>query len=345
MAVINMFSMFLSSKPELTSVIGKLIFWLYQSIGNFGWAIVVFTLILKTLVLPLDIWQRSVMRKNSNAMKKMKPQLEKLQKQYGSDKQAFSQKQMELYKKEGYSLIGSCIPMIVTMVIFFVVFAGFRKVVTYQNELTVWELAETYIDLSEKGASKEEIDNALIAKYEENMESFLWIENVFMPDSWADPVPTESVYKGTKIGNLNATLPDNIVGVDKGYEGLIEPIVAEYNKTKFFDMKHWNGYLVLPILMLIINILQLVLAPQVKPEDQPGMDEEKIQQQKVTSKMMQFTLPIIMVIFAVLYSSAFSIYMLISSLYTFIFTVCYTFITKRIDDKAEEERLRNTFKY
>ena len=352
----NLQSLFLSAEPELTNIFGKFIYVLYKGIGNFGWAIVVFTLILKTVMLPLDIWQRSVMRKNANAMKRMKPQLEKLQKQCGSDRQAYSQKQMELYKKEGYSMIGSCIPMIVTMVIFFVIFAGFRKVVTYQNEYTIWKLTETYNEMSVQKAAIEEsgdqaaleeytklMDETLIEQYKENMEGWLWVKNIFMPDSWADVVPSKAVYTGNKIGQLGAHIPENL-NVNGDYDTLTAPIAAELNKEKAFDIKNWNGYLILPILMLVLNIFQMLLTPQPKPEDQPGVSAEQAKQQQTTSKMMQFLMPVMMVVFSVLYSSAFSIYMLVSSLFTVTFSAIYTFVTKKIDSKKEDERLTYTFK-
>ena len=85
---------------EMTNLIGKFLLVLYNAIGDFGWTVVVFTLLLKTVVLPLDIWQKFSMRKQSKAMERIRPQLEKLQKQYANRPDILRQKQAELQKKE-----------------------------------------------------------------------------------------------------------------------------------------------------------------------------------------------------------------------------------------------------
>ena len=95
--------------------------------GNVGLGIILFTLILKLITLPLDIYSKASMRKNSLKMEKMRPQLEKLQKQYQNDQRMYNAKMMELYKKNGYSMFGACLPMIVTLVIFMVVLGAFSS--------------------------------------------------------------------------------------------------------------------------------------------------------------------------------------------------------------------------
>lgn len=113
--------------------IGQIIKWLIEGIGIIGVGIIVFTLILKTLVLPLDIYSRIQTKKQALVMDKMRPQMEKLQQQYANDKNMYSQKVMELQKKNGYSMFGACLPMIVSLVIFIVVFNAFSSYSQYAN--------------------------------------------------------------------------------------------------------------------------------------------------------------------------------------------------------------------
>ena len=109
-----------------------------------GVGIILFTLILKTVMLPLDAYSKIKTRKNNLKMEKMRPQLEKLQKQYANDQQTYNQKMMELYKKNGYSMLGPCLPMIVTLVIFFVVMSAFSSYSSYQSLRTYEQMAESY---------------------------------------------------------------------------------------------------------------------------------------------------------------------------------------------------------
>lgn len=113
--------------------IGQLIRILIEGIGIVGVGIIVFTLILKTIVLPLDIYSRIKGKKQALIMERMRPQMEKLQKQYANDKTMYNQKVMELQKKSGYSMFGACLPMIVSLVIFIVVFNAFSTYSQYAN--------------------------------------------------------------------------------------------------------------------------------------------------------------------------------------------------------------------
>ena len=124
--------------------IGKIIQWLIEGIGIIGVGIIVFTLILKTITLPLDIYSRIKMKKQSLIMKEMRPQMEKLQKQYANDKNMYSQKVMELQKQNGISVFGACLPMIVTLVIFMVVFGAFSTYSQYANLDTYNDLVNSY---------------------------------------------------------------------------------------------------------------------------------------------------------------------------------------------------------
>ena len=89
--------------------IGKIIQWLIEGVGIIGVGVIIFTLILKTVTLPLDVYSRIKMKKQSLVMKSMRPQMEKLQKQYANDKAMYSQKVMELQKQNGVSMFGACL--------------------------------------------------------------------------------------------------------------------------------------------------------------------------------------------------------------------------------------------
>lgn len=127
--------------------IGQLIRILIEGIGIVGIGIVVFTLILKTIVLPLDIYSRINSKKQALIMDRMRPQMEKLQKQYANDKTMYNQKVVELQKKSGYSMFGACLPMIVSLVIFIIVFNAFTTYSQYANLKTYNDMVGKYNDV------------------------------------------------------------------------------------------------------------------------------------------------------------------------------------------------------
>ena len=113
--------------------IGQLIRLLISGVGVVGVGIILFSLILKLVVLPFDVYQRIAMRKQNQKMKEQQERMEKLQKQYANDKEKYNQKLMEMYKENGISMFSSCLPMILSMVIFFVAIGAFNTYSQYSS--------------------------------------------------------------------------------------------------------------------------------------------------------------------------------------------------------------------
>lgn len=130
--------------------IGYAISWIFNLVSDFPGAIavgvIIFTLMLKTVVLPLDIYSRVKMKKQSLLMESMRPEMEKLQKQYANDKNMYSQKVMELQRANGYNPLGACLPTIVSLVIFMVVFSAFSQYSQYANLTAYNGMTKSYSD-------------------------------------------------------------------------------------------------------------------------------------------------------------------------------------------------------
>ena len=82
--------------------------------NNWGVAIILLTVIVKTLLFPLSAASFKSMAK----MRKLQPEMVRLKERYGDDKQQFSQAMMELYKKEGANPLGGCFPILLQMPVF-----------------------------------------------------------------------------------------------------------------------------------------------------------------------------------------------------------------------------------
>ena len=346
-------SQILASAPVLTNWIGKLIYKMYEWIGNFGWTVVVFTIFLKLLLSPLDIWQKRTMMKNNRAMKVINPELEKLKKTYANSPDVLQQKQMELYKKHGYKMTGGCLPALITIVIFFIVFSGFNAAVRYENERMVYDMTLTYQEAAQaEGVTEEQLDNLMISTYDEEKQGWLWIKNVFMSDTYTNPVPTLDKFVGRSLGQLGATLPSEtrLLNVkktrfDNGYDAVLRPAMESYNRTKFFDLKHWNGYFILPLISITLSVFSVKITKSNQPEMPTQTDENgNPKNGQGMMKAMNWLMPIMMGVFALFYSSAFCIYMVMNSLITVIFNLAYNAIAKKQEAKEEDERLAATFK-
>lgn len=88
---------------------------LQQIIGNYGWTLIVFTIIVKLLMTPLTIKQQ----KSSAKMAQFQPKLKELEKRYRNNKEKYQEEMMKLYEREGYSPMNGCMPMVIQMIILF----------------------------------------------------------------------------------------------------------------------------------------------------------------------------------------------------------------------------------
>lgn len=103
----------------------------YYVFKNYGIALLVFTLITKVLVFPLNIKQQ----KSMASMTMLKPKLDELEKKYGKNKQKLQEEQMALYSETGVNPAASCLPMLVMMVILFAMIPVIYGPLTYVSNL------------------------------------------------------------------------------------------------------------------------------------------------------------------------------------------------------------------
>ncbi|MBC8794034.1 MAG: membrane protein insertase YidC [Tagaea sp. CACIAM 22H2] len=91
---------------------------LYRFIGNFGVAIILFTVAIKILFFPLANKSYRSMAK----MKLLQPEMEKLKEKYGEDRQRMSQEMMQLYKRAGANPLSGCLPILIQIPVFFALY-------------------------------------------------------------------------------------------------------------------------------------------------------------------------------------------------------------------------------
>ncbi|MGQ7793983.1 membrane protein insertase YidC [Faunimonas sp. B44] len=92
--------------------------WLFRMLGNFGLAILAVTVIVKLIFLPLA--NRSY--KSMSVMKKLQPEMQKIQERYKDDRMAMQQAMMELYKKEKVNPVAGCWPILIQIPVFFALY-------------------------------------------------------------------------------------------------------------------------------------------------------------------------------------------------------------------------------
>ena len=141
----------------LAKPLGYLLTWIYSLVGSYGLALIILTVLVKVCLYP--VYAKSM--KSSMKMSQLQPKMQELQQKYGKDKEIYNQKVSELYKQEGASMYGGCLPMIVQMIIIMGLFTLLRNPMSFMNT-----------------------DTMLFAIHEK----FLWIQDLAQPDKWILPI-------------------------------------------------------------------------------------------------------------------------------------------------------------
>jgi YidC/Oxa1 family membrane protein insertase len=97
--------------------------YLTELTGIAGLAIIIFTIAIRTLMLPLGIQQA----RSQKAMARLQPQLRELQKRYAGDRTKQSQEQMRLYRESGVNPAAGCLPLVLQMPIWFALYAALQQ--------------------------------------------------------------------------------------------------------------------------------------------------------------------------------------------------------------------------
>lgn len=96
---------------------------------SFGFAIILFTVLIKVVTYPLNKKQME----STRATQELQPKLKELQKKYANDKEKLSQAQMQLYKEAGVNPLGGCLPMLVQMPIWFALYRAIYSMASSTN--------------------------------------------------------------------------------------------------------------------------------------------------------------------------------------------------------------------
>ncbi len=109
--------------------------WICNYVGNWGWAIVLFTLLIKLVLFPLSYKGMMSMQK----LKDLAPKMKEIKDRYGKDPMKMNQHMMELYRKHDANPMGGCLPMLLQIPVFFALYRVLLNAVELQGaEWILW---------------------------------------------------------------------------------------------------------------------------------------------------------------------------------------------------------------
>lgn len=117
---------------------------IYNLVGSYGFAIILFTIFTKLILYPLMLKSKRSMRQ----MQKLQPKMQELQKRYANNKQKYQEEMAKLYQEEKVNPAGSCLPMLVTLPIMLGLYYVIQQPLTFLMGLSAEEIAQVTTALS-----------------------------------------------------------------------------------------------------------------------------------------------------------------------------------------------------
>lgn len=117
----------------IANIFGYLLNFIYNLLNNYGFAIVIFSILVKLLLLPLTIKQQKTMDKTT----KMQEEIKSLQFKYKNDPEKLNKEMMDMYKRENISPFSGCLSSIVQLILILAVFYLVRSPLTYMKKVDV----------------------------------------------------------------------------------------------------------------------------------------------------------------------------------------------------------------
>lgn len=295
---------------------GWLMMWLYEFVGNYGIAVILFGLIVKLILLPFMAKSKRSMMRTS----RLQPQIQELQKKHGGNQQKLNAEIQKLYKEEKINPMSGCIWTLIPFPILIALYEAIRYPLTIMMgvpKALIEEGGAIFNKLQEMGFSS-------------NLsESYLQIAQTKFISEHFDAF---------------AGLSDKLKQIDYSFLGIDLGTEPQWNflwKTDWSDPSVWLpglGLFLIPIIAAALTYLSSKISQKINPS---SVDPNNPQANSM--KSMLIVMPIITLWFAFMMPAALGVYWIASSFFSILQDILLTSIYKKKmieEDAAMQERLR-----
>lgn len=133
-----------------SNIFGYVLNWIYFLVQNYGLAIILFSILVKILMLPLSIKQHKTLKKNEKVQNEMKI----LQVKHKGNPEKLNQELMELYKREKINPLSGCFSVIIQFILFLSMFYLVRSPLTYMKKIDSAKIEQQITEVKEKNGEQ-----------------------------------------------------------------------------------------------------------------------------------------------------------------------------------------------
>ena len=285
-------------------IFGYVLNFIYEIFKNYGLAIILFSILVKLIMIPLSISQQKSMKKSVKIQEKTR----EIQEKYKNDQAKVNQEVMELYKKENMSPFSGCLTAILQIVLLFSIFYLVRSPLTHMIKLDP-QVIENYVtEVKEESAEKgDKISYPEIAVIK----------------SAREKLKDEELDKEKKAEYEKIAINMDFLGLDLTNV----PTQDMSNPTVF----------VIPVLYVISSFISIRISNNMNKKKTEGKEEEKADADPMAnaSKSMMWFMPIMSISIAIIAPLGLALYWLVSNI---LMIVERLIMDKLIKDEEEVER-------
>lgn len=309
----------------ITIPFGYLLAWLYQFVGNYGLALIIFALIVQTVLLPITAKSKKSMMK----MSRLTPKMQAIKEKYANDQQKQNEAIQQLQKEEGASLgCGGCLWSLVPMLILIPLYGVIRQPIQYMLHETqdVAKVIATTLGLDYDANYYSEIVAISSSKLQES----------------AAAIQAALTEAGLALSN-----PETLNGLNFQFLGID---LGQIPNWQFWTWENWGwnniGGALIPLFSAAQQIVSMKISQRMNNSvvtDENGIqDKETAQksQQNQSAKMMTWMMPIISLFIGFTVPAALSLYWFIGGVARMVEDIILTKHYRKIYDAEDAERLK-----
>lgn len=302
---------------------GYLLEFLYQITNNYGWALILFAVIVQMVLLPITAKSKRSMMK----MSRLTPEIQRIQQRYPDDQTKQSQAMQELYKQEGVSMGGGCLWSLVPMLILLPLYTVVRQPLTY-----------------------------MLHESAENVTQIVNIIRQAAPDLFSNNVYYDQMIAAQNIPQfaeaIKAAIPDisqrTLAGIDPNFFGINMASIPQFNifgAAWAWDWAHIGAFLV-ALLSTVNQVVSMLVSQKTNNSvvtNEDGLqDKEAVEKSQAnqTNKIMMWMMPLMMLWIGFTVPCALSVYWFAGGVVRTIQDALLTVHYRKIYDAEDAERLK-----
>lgn len=305
----------------ISDIFGYILNFLYNILNNYGIAIIIFSVLLRIVLIPITMKQQKAMKKSAEMQEKMK----EIQNKYKNNPEKLNQETIELYKREKLSPFSGCFSAILQLLIILSVFWLVSQPLTYMKKVDkqVIEDYKTKIIEENNGQRVTYPEIGIISK----------IENEY-----------QEINK--QLADENIENKEELKSKKEEYEKMrinMDFLSLDLSKVPTQNLNDWKVYII-PILYVITSFISIRITTNTQKQQMKKKTEEALKEKDNNDDMldsigqmnnsMQYMMPIMSISIAAIAPLGLALYWLVSNILMIIERLV---INKYMESKEEEE--------